>query len=56
MSEYKVNWVINIDAKSAKEAAQEALAIMQDTESTATVFDVIDKDDEHIIIDLLGVV
>ena len=40
MPEFVVRWEINIDAKTPEEAAREALTIMLDPESTATVFDV----------------
>lgn len=37
---YRVKWEIDIDAKSVKDAAKEALKIQRDTESWATIFDV----------------
>lgn len=40
MKSYLVTWVIDIEANSPEEAAQEALDIMRDEESTATIFDV----------------
>lgn len=40
MAEYRVAWVIDIDAGSAQEAALMARAIQLDTESTATLFEV----------------
>jgi hypothetical protein len=40
MSEYKVTWVIDVDARSPKAAARKALAIQRDPNSSATVFDV----------------
>lgn len=41
--DYEVVWRIEIDAKSAKQAAQEALRIQRDGGSTATVFEVTPK-------------
>lgn len=41
MFEFKVMWEIEVYADSAEEAARKALAIMQDPESRATVFEVI---------------
>ena len=35
---YTVRWEINISAESPEDAAKQALTIMQDKESTATVF------------------
>ena len=40
MKSYVVTWTINIDAESPEAAADEALDIMQDPDSTATIFDV----------------
>ena len=40
MPEYLVRWEIEIDAETPREAAAEALKIMRDAESTATVFKV----------------
>ena len=40
MTMYRVTWEIDIEAKSAKEAAKQALFIQRDPESTATIFDV----------------
>lgn len=38
MTEYRVGWVIEIDADTAEEAAQKALAIHRDPNSIAPVF------------------
>lgn len=38
MNEYDVTWAIQIDADSPVDAAEQALAIMRDPDSTATVF------------------
>ena len=38
--EYRVLWEINIDADNHEDAAQEALRIQRDPESTATIFTV----------------
>jgi hypothetical protein len=37
---YKVKWEIDLEANSPKEAAQQALDMLQDKGSTATVFKV----------------
>ncbi len=37
---YRVTWEIDIDAKSPRAAAQEALRIQRDSESIETVFSV----------------
>ena len=38
--EYRVEWVIELSALSPREAAEEALRIQRDPDSTALVFDV----------------
>lgn len=38
--QFVVTWVIDIEASTEKEAAQQALAIMQNKESTAVCFSV----------------
>lgn len=40
MTTYLITWYIELDADSAEEAAQKALEIQRDPDSTATVFDV----------------
>ena len=40
MASFQVVWIIDIEADSAKEAAQRALEIQRDPESTATFFSV----------------
>lgn len=40
MSEYRVTWEMVLDADDPADAAQKALQLMQDPESTATVFTV----------------
>jgi hypothetical protein len=42
MSHYLVRWEIDVYADTPEQAAQEALAIQRDAESTATVFEVLD--------------
>lgn len=37
---YTVSWVIQLDADSPRDAAEQALAIQRDPESIATVFTV----------------
>ena len=44
MKQYKVTWAIDSFEDSPEAAAKEALKIMQDPESWATVFNVIDFD------------
>ena len=40
MPEFRVQWNIDIETGTAEQAAQQALAIQRDPDSTATVFDV----------------
>jgi len=40
MAMYKVRWEIDVDARSHREAAREALKIQRDPGSIATVFEV----------------
>jgi len=40
MSLFRVTWVIDLDASSPRDAAEQALAIQRNPESIATVFDV----------------
>ena len=42
MRTYRVKWEIDIEAYSPRDAAEQALDIQQDPESTAVVFDVYD--------------
>ncbi len=39
----RVRWEIDVDARTAREAAHKALAIQRDPASIATVFDVTNK-------------
>jgi hypothetical protein len=50
---FTVVWRINIEASSAKQAAEEALKIQRDSASIATVFSVTDYSGKTIDIDLL---
>lgn len=43
MSDYRVIWKIDIEAKNPTEAAKKALEIMLDPTSIATFFDVVDS-------------
>lgn len=52
MSIYTVKWGIDIEADTPKEAAEEALKIMQDTNSTATYFEIEDENNKSTIIGL----
>jgi hypothetical protein len=50
---YHIVWEIDIYAQSPRQAAEEAQAIQQDKDSTATVFDVTEEDgDKSVRIDL----
>jgi hypothetical protein len=42
MKEFKVTWVIEVDAETHEEAAQKALEIQRDPYSEATFFEVSD--------------
>ncbi|MBL7077101.1 MAG: hypothetical protein ISS31_06495 [Kiritimatiellae bacterium] len=44
-----VTWEIDLDAGSPREAAERALEIMQRPDSTATVFTVDDRGEQHTI-------
>jgi len=44
MAQYRVTWEIELDADTPEDAAREALAIMRDPDSIATVFTVHDQD------------
>lgn len=46
MATYRVSWTIDIEADNAIEAAIKALDIQRDQESTATVFDIVDRDSQ----------
>lgn len=52
MPEFTVKWEIQVSAVNPKAAAIEALAIMQDTHSTATQFKVKDRSGNEVEIDL----
>jgi hypothetical protein len=49
MTTYRVMWKIDIDAETPREAAERAHKIMLNPESTATVFEVEEEQDIHII-------
>lgn len=51
--QYRVLWEIDVQAGSAEEAAQAALAIQRDPDSTAVVFDVFTETTGPTRIDLL---
>ena len=44
MKDYTVEWIIEVQAENAEDAARQALAIQRDRKSMATVFDVIEAD------------
>ena len=48
MTNYHVCWEIDIEEDSPYDAAKEALFIMQDKESEAVVFKVIDRHTDHV--------
>ena len=54
MKSMKVRWDIDIEARTAEEAARKALDVQRDPESIATVFEVRDKR-RKFIVDLSGV-
>lgn len=47
MKTFLVCWEIQLDAETAREAAEKALEIQRDPSSIATVFDVWAEDEEH---------
>jgi hypothetical protein len=49
---YRVTWTIDVDADGPREAAAKALEIQRDTESTATVFNVVHTQEVKSTIDL----
>jgi hypothetical protein len=53
MSDYRVVWEIELEAESAREAAEMALNIQRDPESIATVYAVFDEEGGRTAIDLL---
>lgn len=52
MNEYTVTWIVQLDAKTPRDAAVAAQDMIRDVESDATVFYVTDKDGEETTIDL----
>jgi hypothetical protein len=48
--EYRVTWTIDLDADSPESAADQALAIHRDPQSSATVFTVTDMDDHSVVV------
>lgn len=52
MPDYYIEWSIDLEAAAPREAAQEALKIMRDPFSLATVFRVYDEDGNPIQVDL----
>ena len=53
MTEFTVDWTININASTAEEAARQAFDIMSKPDTTATVFNVIDESGDAKSVDLL---
>ena len=54
MTEYRVTWEIDIEADTPLEAAEEALTIQRDPESTATFFKVWEQFPDQIRYDIFG--
>jgi hypothetical protein len=52
MPTYRVTWVIDVDADGPREAALQALEIMRDPASIATVFTVADDQGNRVDVDL----
>ncbi len=53
MTTYYVEWAMDIDAESPREAAEKARTYQCKPNTTATVFDVTGEDGETIRVDLL---
>jgi hypothetical protein len=53
MPEYKVAWVIDVAADSPEDVARQALEIMRDPTSIATVLTVTDEQGKSVDFDLL---
>lgn len=49
MPSYKIAWYIDVEADTPEEAAEEALGMQRDPESTATIFTVIDCETDKAI-------
>lgn len=49
--EYRVTWIIDLDADSPQEAARQALAIHRDPHSLATIFDVTNPQGDSVLVD-----
>ena len=50
--EYRITWMIDLEAESPEAAARQALAIHRDTQSLATIFDVTDAQGHAVMVDL----
>jgi hypothetical protein len=46
MTWYRVEWNINVEAENPEDAVRQALEIQRDPESIATVFEVIECDED----------
>ncbi len=55
MPNYRVVWEIDVEADDPHDAAHQALQIMRDPDSTATVFAVTDDNGNCVDVDLLDV-
>jgi hypothetical protein len=49
----RVVWEVNVDADGPREAAEKALAMQRNPESTATVFDVTNEHGQTVRVDLM---
>jgi hypothetical protein len=54
MQSYRVTWLLDIEADSPQDAAEQALVIQRDESSIATVFTVTDVDGVEVDIALEG--
>jgi hypothetical protein len=48
MKRYLVRWEIEVEAEEAAQAADEALDMQRDLESTATVFEIFERDGDEL--------
>lgn len=49
MASYIISWHIELDADTPEDAVAEAVDMLMSPDTTATVFDVLDPDDESLI-------
>ena len=53
MTDYYIEWSIDLEADSPRDAARKALEIMRDPASIATCFNVYDEDGNPVAVDLM---